>query len=241
MGVDARMFVRLSGRDNWLKEDDVLSTSYALASTIGADNFVITATFEDWPWEKHHALSIIAPMSEEEAFQYYEPDFAGKVVWQQDGRPIVAPADVQFVEVSLRSRFYGENYARGDWPVLRSIIEWLWIRFPTGEVWYGGDSSGICAEAMTRDRVDAVNTFFLRNGHKSYTRYESPFLSAEARTAPSCRVCRVPMINCGGGHRRRFFSCDGCDSQAITVDGSAEPHWLARGKDFFSASQEIAS
>lgn len=233
MGVDAEMFVRIKGRENWLRPEHELAAAYELASSVGADNFFVQFNDETGALDGHHALSIVRPYGDDE----YENDPAlkGKVVWEQDGPEIIADADEQFIRVHLWSRYYGPSYARGNWPVIRQVIEWLAMRFPTGEVWYGGDSSGICAEHMTAARVKEFNDFFLETGRKTYTRYPSPF---QKSSAPICPCCRTPSVNTGGGQGHEFYYCDGCGQKFIQVRGG-DVHLLGRYTDFFPASSNI--
>lgn len=136
MGVDARMFVRLKGRDNWLAEADVLKTAYDLASTIGSDYFSIyradNAITKSCGLAPQHALKIEQPIKDAKDAEYNGVPEAliGKVVWTQDGDEIVADDDEQFVRVNVSARYYGRGYERGPWPVLRTIIEWLARRSP---------------------------------------------------------------------------------------------------------------
>lgn len=235
MGVDAEMFARIKGRENWIAEGDVRGLSYKLASTIGHDWFLITEG-TDWAGSPHHhALSIIKPYGGES----YEDDadLIGKVIWSQDGEPIIAGEDEQFVRAHLMSRYYGPDYARGNWPVLRMTA--LWMRQNLGgEVWYGGDSGGICAEPLTEARLADLDRFFLANGRRPYSRYESPVFGNREHK-PTCRVCDVEMIDTGGGRGQVFWICDGCGARVITV-GTVERK-LKRGQDFFEASRELES
>ena len=227
MGVDARMFVRLKGQENWLAERDVVKTAYYLASTIGPGNFYITLD-SDLVSRPHHCLEIMEPENDDG-----ELDPTGRVYWSQDGPDIEPDADEQFVQVHLSSRYYGEGYARGDWPTIRVIAEWLAIRFPKGEIWYGGDSSGICAEHLTSERIAELTAFFLATGRKTYTRYPG---FCEYSTPP-CIHCRVPMIDTGGGNDARFLYCDGCNRTVVSAGGFE--HLVPAGGDVFKTLSEI--
>jgi hypothetical protein len=229
MGVDAEMFVRIKGREHWLADDDELLAAYQLASTIGHDSYLITLG-GDSSFSQHHALSIMRPIKDASDAEDHglDADSVGKVVWTQDGDPIVAAPDEQFIKVHLWTRYYGEDYARGNWPIIRVTAEWLAMRFPAGEVWYGGDSSGICAEHLTAERLATLNNFFLSSGRRTYTRYDSPFRSA--RGSCECLTCRQPMIDTGGGQGQQFWFCDGCGAEAVTAAGH-EPYRGKRSRD----------
>lgn len=241
MGVDARMFVRLRGVENWIKPEDVLPLSYELASTVGYDAFLITKGAKHSFGVPHHALTIAAPIKDAADAEYHGlgEEAIGGVVYTQDGDHIVADADEQFVEVHLMGRYYGKGYERGSYPTLRAIAEWLEFKLPSGEVWYGGDSSGMCATAFTPAARSDLNRHFLANGRRPYQRaFGDGFNSITGHRAPTCEVCEVRMFSTGGGQGRSFWSCDGCGAQAI-VDKAATVHRFDRHKDIFEASREV--
>lgn len=242
MGVDAEMFVRLKGCENWLKPEDERRAAYELASTFGSDHFLIT--IGDWPketsWE-HHALSIMMPIKDARAAEYHGADDTaiGRTIWMQDGDPIIADDDEQFIRVHIFTRYYGERYARGDWLTIKAVAEWCERRWPAGEVWYGGDSSGICAEHLTPERRQQIHEFFLTSGRKSYTHYgRTSRDSITGHAAPICPVCSVGLIGCGGGHSLTYWYSDGCGKKAITTRGIT--HWVNRHVEFFAASDAIS-
>jgi hypothetical protein len=216
MGVDAKMFARIKGRGNWLADADELIAAYELASTFGYENFWIAKGGEHDRGDGHHALQIIRPISKEEAVRYKLADnLVGRVVWSQDGEDIVAAPDEQFVCVHLQTRYYSEKYPRGDWLIVRAVAEWLELRFPGCEVWYGGDSSGICAEHFDADRRAAINRYFLSSGHRAYTGRPP-----SNRDDVICPVCQVGMIGSGDGQEDSFYICDGCGKRVIKLSTS---------------------
>lgn len=244
MGVDARILVRLKGESNWLAEPDLLAASYQIASTVGPTNFMITSAMgDDWPFERHHAISILKRIvNENEARDDYGlgSEFVGKLVWTQDGPPIIGEPGEQFLQVHIAQRLYHEEYARGYWPTIRSVIEWLMLRFPAGEFWYGGDSSGFCAERVTPERLTALNNYYLATGNRTYQRYfATPVDRVTGQGAPTCPTCKVMAINCGGGQGQTFWYCDGCGRNVITSKDGAR--WLKPGEEFFSASSKGAA
>jgi hypothetical protein len=239
MGIDARMFARLRGA-NRLRPDQVLPLAVELAKTVGAGHFMIT---KDQEWARafgpgRHALSVIEPLSDETAREYDCPELAGKVVWFQDGDPIVADPDEQFVEVHLMTRYYGPEYARGNWPVIRTVAEWLEFKLPGAEVWYGGDSSGVCAVRFGPNERALVNRFYLGTGHRTY-RSVFDGLSSRGKTPPICGCCEASMSDCGGGNGSTFWFCDGCNGKAVThADGRFD--LLDRYEEFFTYERDRA-
>lgn len=242
MGVDARMFARLRG-ENRIKPEDALPLAVEMCKTIGAGNFLITKATEFDFGRPHHALSIIEPLSREDAAEYESPELVGKVVWFQDGDPVVAEPDEQFVEVHLFTRFYGPEYARGDWTVIRTVAEWIEFKLPTAEVWYGGDSSGICARRFGAAERALVNRFFLGTGHRTY-RDVFQGISSRGATPPKCQCCEIGMSDTGGGGvgaaQRTFWYCDGCDGKVVTFGDGREPVRLTRHEDFFDFEEKRA-
>lgn len=239
MGVDAEMFVRIKGREHWLSDADELGAAYDLASTLGSDNFMITlGEYPDQPTWEHHALSIMRPVADASDAEDNGLDakHVGRVAWTQDGDPIFAADDEQLIKIHLWTRYYGEDYARGDWPTIRAVAEWCELRFPGAEIWYGGDSSGICAAPLTRARRDQLNEFYLTKGRKPYTRdrgWDSVFAGGQTL---ACPICKVGMITCGGGQGDTFWYCDGCDKKAVTSPAGTQ--WLKHGVGFFDRHKE---
>jgi len=233
MGVDARMFIRIKGRNNWLSGDQVKRLSYEIGTAFSTDTFFVTnprqLSYEGQ--EVRRALSIVAPIKDAE-YHGLEPDFAAKVVWTQDGEPIVAEDDEQFVKVSLRGRYYGPGYERGSWPTLRAIIFFLTEAVPQGQVWYGGDSSGMCAEHASPTFMAKMDRHWVNNARRPYVRYESKLklgLPKDSIEPPICELCEVPMADCGGSRDFTFYWCDGCGQKASKhINGTTA--WASRHK-----------
>lgn len=245
MGVDARMFVRLpAGRH--LNADNIRVLSYAIASTFGAENFIITKLWDDWSGEKHHALSIEEPATRD---SFYVGDgeelddkcaaLVGKVCYFQDGPPIVAEDGEQFVNVHLSGRYCGEGYERGDWLAIAAVIAWLRLNLPDGEVWYGGDSSGIEAECMTTQRVAALTRHFYDHGHRPYyNAFNDVGLKSTVHVCPICETGETSECGFGGGRDGyKLRACDGCGSQFVQVGDRVER--LKRGEEWGTVGQRM--
>lgn len=208
MGIDAEILVRVRGRQNWLTEDQVARLAYSISEAIGHESFFTT--------NERRALHIVGPHMDE-----YEddPGHKGKVVYHQDGPTIVADDDEQFIRVNLWGRYYGRGYERGNWPELCMIMQWLERRIPGSEVWYGGDSSGVCLEHFDADKRREVTNHWIDHGREPYTRHSTDGLLIKARgwagtESPICPVDKVPMIATGGSRDYDFWCCNGCGSKA---------------------------
>lgn len=220
MGIDAEILVRIKGRENWVEESAELDEAYRLASTIGARHFFIYRDNETGALKDHHALSIIKP--ENNKWGDAEPEHIGKVVFYQDGDPIVAGDDEQFLRVHLWSRYYGPEYPRGDWLVIRSVIWYLSRRFK-GEVWYGGDSGGVCAQLMTPEVIAEFDDFFFENAQRPYYKgwNAGGFMGKdEPMECPTCKP--ILMTRNGWGPNYAGYFCDGCGGHVDVRDGEAK-------------------
>lgn len=229
MGVDAEMMVRIRGKENWLTADRVHELAYELSSSIGPEAFMICWGGE-FPWhlDGKHALEIMKPLDEKRAGEYERPDLVGKLVRFQDGDKIIADEDEQFIDVNLAGRYYGVDYERGNWPQIKAIAEWLNIRIPEGEVWYGGDSSGICMELFDENARERLTQYWATNGRRPYVHYSSGILD---KAKLDCPFCKQPMANCGGGRDYSFLYCDGCGKKASKhMDGRTA--WADRHMDY---------
>lgn len=227
MGIDAEMFVRIRGREHWLSEDQCLRKAYELASTVGHEEFFISRVNDkNAIIEPRHCLTIAAPFVDKYGD---EPERVGKVAISQDScdEPyLFAGPDEQFIEVHMYGRYYGPGYERGNWPLIRAIAEWCEKNIPGGEVYYGGDSSGVCFAPFDHGAREAMNDHFLTNGRRPYVHGRG----IDNRFAIECPTCKVGMYETGwGGGPKGYtlFRCDGCGQQAVKDASRLE--WYAPG------------
>ena len=210
MGVDARILIKIVKPESWLNPTSLRQLSTRLTTVLGHELFFLN------PDENRHALSFVLDDYRKWAEDYPEdyPNFNPNIaVWSQDGDDIVAEPNEQFVEVHLFSRYYGEGYERGDWKTLSWVMLWCIFNIPDCEVWYGGDSSGICAEHMTSRRMTKMTKFYLTSNGDEYMRHY--------KTPHTCEFCGCGVLNLGGSGRGaakdvKFWSCEGCGSQWVT-------------------------
>lgn len=150
MGIDAEMFVKVKGRDNFLRGRLLNTRCNQLINFIGKEPF----------------------MAQFAALKAQYPVMKVIDAYHQDGPTLECPNDEQWIRVYLMGRYYGEGYERGDWSKLGQIMRWLYENMPEGsEVWYGGDSSGVCAEHYPLSRVDAMDVYWHANKNEPYINY----------------------------------------------------------------------
>ena len=224
MGIDAEMFVRHRGN---LSEIEVRQLAAILGSTFGPERFWI---FKNPHFGKpRHALTIV-PIGGDG-----DPDADAVLrqvpVWYQDGDPIVGEPGEQFIRVHLGTRYYGPGYERGDWTLIRGVAEFMEMAIPGGEVWYGGDSSGVCAKKLGAEERAEMTKHFLTNGHRPYQSYFD--LNGKA-PRPLCDFCAGMIMNdVGGGAGRAFYSCAGCGQKTIVIKGVRYDLDMDKDEDFF--------
>lgn len=215
MGIDAQMLVKTRTSPT---PEAVRKLSVDLCEAFGADRF--------WVWEDfknddgsigRHALEIVKKFS-------------------QDGPDIRAKKGETLIDVSLGTRYYGPDYERGDIGLIINVASWLEARIPDARIFYGGDSSGVCAEPFGPTERAVVWAYFCRVGHAPYQRGFSMF--AEPGTVVRCGFCATDMLSTGGGRDRSFYLCRGCDKKIVQFrDGRTVI--VPRGKDFFDMRDEV--
>lgn len=213
MGIDARMFLRYRG-DKPTDEQFKL-WSWDLCAAIGADKFNINRD------SGRAAL---------EFPRLYDDDKAHLVgkLYEQDGPEIVAEDGEWFIEVNLWSRFYGEGYERGDWQTIVAVGQWLEQNIG-GEVWYGGDSSGVEATPFGRSEREAMVRLGLSaNGRDHYAR----FSQGESYPTPTpCKLCVKDrgMNRYGFGQNYVAVHCNGCGKNFTSRDNGKT--WQTQEKE----------
>lgn len=196
MGVDAEMFVRVRERWTHLK---LSRLSGEMCAAFGHDRFFVKREAEHgFPPRK--ALTVID-------------------VYQQDGDDIEPGPGETFIAVSLWTRYYGIGYERGDITLILGVADWL-RRRTGGDVWYGGDSSGICAQPLTPEYREKLWAHFVEHGRAPYAESQNPFLKVNA--LPFCEFCQRSLAHYGGGGGgKEWARCHGCDLRMESVSGSA--------------------
>lgn len=212
MGIDAQMFVK---NPHPLSEKAVLELAWECAAAFGDDRF--------WIWNPkvtgreyaQHALNIVTE-------------------YQQDGPTLKPERGEQFIEAHPATRYYGRGYERGDLPFLIALAHWLEVRIPGGQVWYGGDSSGVNAEPFDAVEREALMRHFISVGHMPYvgdprvSAHDNPYIK-QPTYQPRCDFCQQPMHQCGFGHAYARFDCLGCDYSVETRDDGQT--WKTPKKD----------
>lgn len=177
MGIDAQMLVKVKGK---VEKEQLIKWAYELAAAFGSESFLINRE------SKEHCLTIIDE-------------------YKQDGDSIFPEKDETFIEVGLITRYYGEGYERGNLPFLIMVAEFLEIKIPNSQIWYGGDSSGIEALLFDKKRRNELFKYFVEFQHKPYRKG-----FATHNNPPICDFCKVSMTEYGWGEGSIHYRCDGC-------------------------------
>ena len=147
MGIDAKIIIRKVSRD-YCTQDKIKELNDALIKEFGISPF--------WRglYNEYRALDMTLT-------RYREKDdpIPGSV-YRQDGKSIFADDCECLLQIYTWSRFYGPGYERGDLLHLIALAEWVEKTIPGAEVWYGGDSSGICAKPWPRGIRDEFLRYY---------------------------------------------------------------------------------
>lgn len=134
--------------------------------------------------------------------------------WEQDGPTLQPQPGETFVRVAIYTRYYGLDYERGDFRLIHDLAEMLEHLFPSGEVWYGGDSSGVCAELFDAAARAELRAHWIAQAHKPYR----DAMSFSRRPGPLCRKCDVAMPQYGSGPAYAMYACD-CGEKRVEQNG----------------------
>ena len=237
MGVDARIAVKIKGKDNWISEKETRRISYMLGSTIGHDNFFTMRPEQGTFNEVQNAIEIVEPFDN----PYDDEDEAHLVgkrfIFQDAEDEFFAEDDEQLLEVNLMGRYYGPSYERGDWKVYFFVIVLLRNLIPNSKVFYGGDSAGIKFVECDEKFMHEMNKHYVENGGRPYRHYD-PF-SIRTQSRPVCKYCDdAPMVDCGGGGAETYWCCDGCGLSMVQND-LGERLYNKNHEDFFDAHKRF--
>lgn len=235
MGVDANMLARIKGKENWITEDEAVDLSYRLGVTFGHDSFWIfqEPVFMDNP---QHALTIVKPYEDEYPDEGYYSDYIGKVIYIPESEPIVADEDEQFVEVHIKSRYYGHDYERGNMMLIINVAEWLEYMLPVVEIWYGGDSSSFPLKPFNSMIRAGMKIYCFEVGNEPYNAGFNRF----EKNIPNCDFCNHKrMINYGGGGEFSLYECMGCGKRVIYDGLNKDIARVLRPNEKFSEALSI--
>lgn len=191
MGIDAEMYVRVPRE---VSGDECRKLGRRLCDLFGRDKFLFRDEAEKG--EQH----VIWPSDR------IDQD-------SNDGDTMPDPGET-ILRLSIWSRYYGEDYERGDLPFLRGLADALEMLIPDGAVWYGGDSSGVLVEPWPKEKREALWAHFCVGGHDPY----HAGFDRQKSEAPACTLCLSPMGKFGWGPSYSLHACP-CGQQVLTRDG----------------------
>ncbi len=212
MGIDAEILLRINGPKP--TENQIKAWGWQIASTIGSDKFFIDKE------QGHGAISLSCS-------RYREDDVVPGTLWTQDGPDIEAAPGETFLEVHVWTRYYGIGYERGDLLTLCAIAEWCEANIPNCAVWYGGDSSGVCAKPWPDEQRRALRQhLYSPNGRDYFGGWNGLGNRTGARPPrpDPCSLCvgAGDFNECGWGGRGNApwlkVHCSGCGEDFETTD-----------------------
>lgn len=151
----------------------------------------------------------------------------------QDGPLFVAGRNSWLLEVNLWTRYYAEDYERGDILTICAVAEWVEANIPGTVVWYGGDSSGVLLERFDEERRLQLRRHLYSPKGREYFSFMSRAMPARAdevsgKTPKPCGLC-IPgeprFVRNGFGMSYAAVSCGGCGKSFETRDGET---WTER-------------
>ena len=186
MGVYAEMLVKVKGK---VTPAQVRQWSYETTEAFGYENFWLD------PEKDRHALAIVK-------------------LFMQDGPDIHPEKDETLIRVHLSTRYYGPGYESGNFPLIYVLAQYLEEKIPNSQIFYGGDSSGICATLFDSRARMKLFQHYAREGHQPYR--------LNGDTGEVCKFCKVRVVQYGWGPNYKAFQCNGCGYKIIIKNGKIE-------------------
>lgn len=141
--------------------------------------------------------------------------------YYQDGDTIEGEPWECLLRVHLWGRYYGIGYERGDILTYCAIAEWIEVNIPGCTIYYGGDSSGVCAEPFdARARLALRRHLYSQQG-RDYFNYGNAFPNDFTIKPPPCGLCPGDQFlgtRFGWGQDYAAYSCGGCGKTFETRD-----------------------
>lgn len=182
MGIDAEMFVKLNYK---ITEEELRQKSYIFGSMCKYHLFL---GYNDT--HIHNPLESVKSIHSDGNGARY--NFHAK--------------DGSLIKVPLAGRYYGPDYERGPLLDYVAIALFLEIIFPDGEIYYGGDSSGVEFELFDSKYRNELMQHAAKVAHEPYNRCFNG-----NHTKYVCPHCKVPMIQNGFKGKLGYFHCVGCN------------------------------
>lgn len=133
---------------------------------------------------------------------------------------VEAASGETLLSITLWSRYYGVGYERVDLLTICAIAEWCERNIQGCEVWYGGDSSGVCITPFPEAERKVLRNHLYSSDGRSYFSYDK---RSEPPLPPrsDCKLC-IPdhePSRFGWGAAYAAYNCAGCGKRFITNDG----------------------
>lgn len=192
MGVNAQMLIKK--QKEALSKNDLIRYSYKIKSAFSE------IVYHQAPEENKYSTSGSRTL---------------KVIdeYMQDGDSILSKNGEQLIEVDLSCRFYGIGYERGPLPDILMLAKFIKANISDCSIWYGGDSSGCCAQELTPKYEKELWNHFCDSINLEYQRYFGKL------DPPICDFDKEPMIEYSWGPNGRVkFCCMACDIKKETFD-----------------------
>ncbi len=196
MGIDAKMYFKTKSKPT---KKDILNLAVRLHDCFKDAVSVSRPGKYSWNPKGSHCLEIVNE-------------------YIQDGPEIYPEKDETLVQVELVGRYYDSDYERGDITSYISIAKWIEINVPDAEVFYGGDSSGVCAYRFDKECRDGLFKHFASCGHLDYVGFMGANIGDKDKLR-FCDFCETNMVQYGFGRDYAAFRCVGCDFKEETRDG----------------------
>lgn len=211
---------KLTGKKLWLSSEELVARGLRMARILGHEKFIVGR--RDGKQGNGFEVPLI--------------DITSSGLIANDVTLKFAPGpNDQIIQVKLNAiDYFSESIPAGDWPVIRSIIEFIRITFRPSALYYAADHPGMEVREITSGHIAGMDLEYAAFGRVDTFEFDDEIvhsspeakMDAEHHRHAKCGCCSNPMVFTGIIERDSAtleqFECRYCGEHMECAAGDTE-------------------